>query len=380
MKPGAAMATTSMMIQHSREVDRKLLGVNPKDLRVVAANVGKHWVLSNVAVGKTAEGMPAFANYGWFRHPTNFSDLWQPLSTRHGTRHVDYSQIVWLVDPVCELDGEETLITKLAIDSRLAPLVFELVPYDHGDTLETFRVPGVRMPREETSTSLDVRALEWCLTEAGSYGDRKVDAARRRQYLEGCVRNGSRLGLTDGNFCSAAQGFAECEVAINGEELPPWRAAAKEHITDAKERPDLEWHPVSEILEEIWLPPPGAKAIYHRGNPQSWTGHIDRVVETLPAKKGDHPTHYRNVGANEGGGRWTLETSSFANPALIGFVVHATNAHVEPAGETVPDDLIEPPISEEERARIRWLQWQTCEQSLEELRQIRRDLIQRDRA
>lgn len=379
MSHGPEMRATSQMIAHSREVDRKLEGVSPRDLRVLAANVGKHWVLSNVAVGKVAEGLPAFANYGWFRHPTRLDDLWQPLSTKHGTSHVDYSQIIWLVDPICSFDGQEIPIAKLAADPRFAPLVFEPVPFDHGATLSTFRVPGVRLPIEETSTSLDLRALEWCLIEAGSYGDSPVDAARVKEYLAGCVRNGQRLGLARGNFCSAAQGFAEHAVALDGEDLPPWRAAAKEHITDAKARSDLEWHPVEETLEGTWSPPPGAKAIYHRGPPGAWTGHIDRVVETLPAKKGDRPTHYRNVGANERGGRWTLETSSFANPALIGFVVHSTNAPTVATDPIVPDDAIEPVVSEDERARIRWLQWKTCEQSLEELRAMRDDLIARGR-
>lgn len=375
---GSDMASTKKMIQHSKLVDQKLHGTANDLRRVVAANVGKHWVLSNVAVGKIAEGLPAFANYGWFKSPSNPLDLWQPLSTRHGTAHVDYSQIVWLVDPKCVVDGIETTIAKVAANPDLAPLVFEPVPFDHGTTLSTFRVPGVPLPSQsDPAMALDRRALEWCLIEAASYGSRPVDAARVRQYLEGCVRNGRRVGIVKGNFCSAAQGFAEHAVSLEGESLPPWRAAAKEHIADAKSRDDLAWHPVEEVLDGAWSPPPGAKAIYHRGDPGAWTGHIDRVIETLPAKNGEHATHYRNVGANELGGRWTIETSSFANPNLLGFVVGASNAPVESVDPIVPNDAIEPPFSEEDRAHIRWVQWQTCELALEELRAIREEEIKK---
>lgn len=397
MKADAAMATTKRIVEHSRKVDEKLHGVASDRSRVVGANVGKHWVLSNAAVGKTSEGAPAFANFGWFRHPSNTLDLWQPVSTRHGTFHVDYSQIVWLVHPIVEVDGEPMPLAKVAADPELAPLVFGPIPYDTGTTLSTFRVPGVPLPHEvDPKNTLDVRALMWCLHEAGRYGDRQVDPSRVRQYLEGCVRRGNNLGLKVGNFCSAAQGFAEHEVALEGEELPPWRAAAKEHITDAKSRADLEWIPVEDVLEGKRVPPIGAKAIYHRGKPGAWTGHIDRVVEVLPPKSGDRPTHYRNVGANERGGRWVVEDSSFANPMLIGFVAHvapepavapepkpeppegpsvvAPEPKPEPVVEPeppVPDDAVEPDLTDEDRALLRWNPWALCSLALDALIAIR---------
>lgn len=166
---------------------------------------------------------------------------------------------------------------------------------------------------------LRVRALNWCLTEAERWGSSLVSPERVAEYLSGAVRAGKRLGLTTGNFCAAAQGFAEAQVALPGEVPPPWRVGSREPMADAKAKRRGTWHPVSEVRDGHYVPPPGALAIYWRGAPGDWRGHIERVVEPRGGS-------FLSVGANEGGsfgsgGRWVIEETSFSHPKLLGFVV-----------------------------------------------------------
>ena len=167
------------------------------------------------------------------------------------------------------------------------------------------------------------------------------------------MRNGKRLGLRRGNHCAGAQGYADSRVAKPGERVAPWRAAAKELMRDARELDFLTWHPIEEVLAKKWTPPPGARAIYHRGAPGAWTGHVDRVVFVQAPRAGFWPTHYTNVGANEGGRRWTVEDSAFANPNLLGFVVTRPSAVEVVDDEPIPDNFVEPELTDSDRAQIR---------------------------
>jgi hypothetical protein len=79
------------------------------------------------------------------------------------------------------------------------------------------------------------------------------------------------------------------------------------------------FRPVAEVRAGKWLPRPGDLAIYNRSNPgkpeTSWWRHVDRVIRV----SGDG-ARYENIGANEVAGAWNLESSSFDNPKLLGFV------------------------------------------------------------
>ncbi|MDX1526997.1 MAG: hypothetical protein R3337_00130 [Gammaproteobacteria bacterium] len=167
--------------------------------------------------------------------------------------------------------------------------------------------------RSPASMTLGERALDWCLTEAESWGDRQVSEKRLCDYLIGCERDGSdALGKwlankesatpgRDFSFCAAAQGCAEDRVRLPDEELPPWRAGALEIMRDAQagRRPGEQWRPLAEVIDLGLPPPPGAIAVYSN-TASSWRGHVERVI-------GASATGYRSVGANENNGRWVVD-------------------------------------------------------------------------
>lgn len=186
---------------------------------------------------------------------------------------------------------------------------------------------------------LRLRALDWCLREAERWGSSRVNDARIAEYLSGCVRNGKKLGLKSGNFCAAAMGFAEHQVAREGERVPPWRAGAREPMRDAKAGLRGRWIPIGDVLQGGERPLPGALAVYWRGAPHDWRGHIERVVS---ASNND----FVAIGANESGtfgtgGRWVLETTPYTHPQLLGFVVDDEHPMVHPELPEPPDEFRE---------------------------------------
>lgn len=203
--------------------------------------------------------------------------------------------------------------------------------------------PGERRPLRE-------RALQACLDEAARWGNFAPPPGRIAEYMSGCERGGHRLGLTTGNHCAAAQGWAELASGEPGEVLPPWRAAAKEVAADARAGLRGRWYSVEDIRAG-YRPPPGALAIYHRGAPGAWTGHIDRVIVSEPER-------YECIGANESGRRWEREWAPFAAAALLGFVV---DDEAQPPDDltlwdeppAVPPEAVEPPLLDQERAILR---------------------------
>lgn len=93
-RPDAEMAHTHRMVRHSREVDDKLRGRCG-----LVANVGKHWVLTNALRGRHPTRA---ANYGWFKPD---GSVWQNVGLAHSQHHVDYSQVVRLVQREVYVDG-----------------------------------------------------------------------------------------------------------------------------------------------------------------------------------------------------------------------------------------------------------------------------------
>lgn len=194
--------------------------------------------------------------------------------------------------------------------------------------------------------------LSVALSEDHRWGDKAPSTARVDDYLAGCVPNGAALVKmnTDTNrvnFCAAAAGW--CDF-YGGLISVPWRSSAKQIMVDCiggKRGPMSRWHPKAELASG-WRPPQGALAIYHRGDPESFSGHVDRVWGTL--KNG-----FDAVGANERGRRWSIEVTPYSSPALIGFVVdgeRSSGSAVLGAG-IPPVGFVEPPLTEEEEAFIR---------------------------
>ena len=138
----AHMADTTRMVQHSRDVDAKL-GGRPG----LVANVGKDWVVSN----RLSPGQGRAANYGWYDTRAPNQRMWQTLGLRHNLDHVDYSQVVRLVQRTVKLNGIEMSID----DARIAWAVSGEGP------LTTWRIPDVaprqplvNVPRPQPTTTV----------------------------------------------------------------------------------------------------------------------------------------------------------------------------------------------------------------------------------
>ncbi|AKT38807.1 uncharacterized protein CMC5_029530 [Chondromyces crocatus] len=132
--PDKAMGYTSRMIQHHDRVEKARAG-RPG----LIENVGKHWVLTN----RLASKRDASANYGWYDHRAPYLSgkhrVWQPLGLAHNLDHVDYSQVVRLVQQCCLVDGEERDLKEVLVDRELSPLVSNEGP------LKFTRLPGVKL-------------------------------------------------------------------------------------------------------------------------------------------------------------------------------------------------------------------------------------------
>lgn len=199
---------------------------------------------------------------------------------------------------------------------------------------------------------LRVQALDVSLAEDQRWGDQQPPTERVDEYLIGVEPHGADLADMNTatnivNFCAAAVGWSEHQTKLPN--LPPWRSAAKQIMRDAQAGLRGPWHPVSEVRAG-WRPPPGALAVYHRGDPDSPFGHVDRVVAV-------HEDGYDAVGANEEGRKWDIDFTPWTSPALLGFVVDGEEPRVSPEARFVQEPelttLIEPPLTSEQRAFIR---------------------------
>lgn len=130
--PDATMACTSRMLEHHRCVEARVAG-----RAGLIENVGKHWVLTNRLAGRPDRA----ANYGWYDpkapHRHGRHALWQPLGLAHDPDHVDYSQVVRLVQRRCVVNGAERDLVEVMTDPALAALVSSEGP------LSVVRQPGV---------------------------------------------------------------------------------------------------------------------------------------------------------------------------------------------------------------------------------------------
>lgn len=135
--PDAHMSDTSRMVAHHAAVEEKRRGRTG-----LVENVGKHWVLVNSLFARPGRA----ANYGWFDPRAPNRRLWQSVGTAHNLDHVDYSQVVRLVQRSARLNGAVVDIS----DPRIAWAVSGEGP------LLAWRLPGVgeeaRLPGMQTGT------------------------------------------------------------------------------------------------------------------------------------------------------------------------------------------------------------------------------------
>lgn len=339
-------------IDHSREIDRDL-----GDRVGLVATVGKSWVLSNRLKDGTA------ANYGWHgtgaKYPSQTIPgikVWQPLGFAHNPEHRDYSQTLRLMRRACEHNGRQADLRDILRDPELAPHL------SHEGPLRILRQPGVALvssisaPTEpfaafDTSKPLRERALAWCLAEADRWGDGIVSSTRVMQYLSGCERSGKPIGSwlaeqkragQNVSFCAAAQGYAERQMALPDEALPPWRAGAREIERDAIHGGRGLWISAAEARSGK-IPPAGSLCIYWREPKDEGFGHVERVIEA-------GPDGYRSVGANEAGGRWFVDEQRvpYTHPKLLGFAVDQLHGD-----SSTPEDFVEPEMTDEDWKALR---------------------------
>jgi hypothetical protein len=134
--PDSKMAYTSRMAKHSAAVTEAIVRSTNASIQEIAdgsiglvADVGKDWVLSNKLAGKK----DVATNYGWhtkakvrkngpFACPGGGA-IWQTLGTAHNTKHVDYSQVVRLMNTELVVDGKMMSFCDVALDPELCGLV-----------------------------------------------------------------------------------------------------------------------------------------------------------------------------------------------------------------------------------------------------------------
>ena len=136
-----SMDDTAAMLRHDRAVTDAL-----SKQQGLVCNVGKHWVLSNRLLQQsTTDPLGTACNYGWFTKTAPYRTAsgllaWQTLGAAHNRAHVDYSQVVQLVQQSMVVDGVTRSIFEVGADPELAGIIS-----DEG-VLRVWRQPGVPLP------------------------------------------------------------------------------------------------------------------------------------------------------------------------------------------------------------------------------------------
>jgi hypothetical protein len=300
------IASAAAVAEHSRRMLERLSAA-AKDALVTC---GKSWVLCNGLLDRPGRA----ANYGLYsslapyRSVTGLHALWQPLSFAHNLDHWDYSQLLRLVRrrPDTKLPSYEQPLRVFELVRSSTPSSTPVPPASAADGTGTLLAQG----------TLGERCLAWCLEEAATHDT--PSAERIAWYHQVAIRNGHPLGITQGNHCASAQSRALVECLLPGDVKPHEpRAAAVELQADAARLG--RWHPIAEVLAGKWAPRSGDLAIYNRANAAqpapAWQRHVDRVIRVAPDTRS-----YENIGANELGGAWRREWTSFEHPRLVGFI------------------------------------------------------------
>jgi hypothetical protein len=152
------------------------------------------------------------------------------------------------------------------------------------------------------------RALAWSLDQMAAENPPSHD--RVAEWFVPAERGGRPLGLTSGNHCAVGASAAafqacgtHCDAVPHG-----YRAGAKELAQDAQRAGA--WVQRG----EAFIPSPGDLAVYHRGDVDSWLGHVNRVVSA-------DESGFAAIGANEGaGGAWAINNHAYDQSNLMGFV------------------------------------------------------------
>jgi N-acetyl-anhydromuramyl-L-alanine amidase AmpD len=170
--PDAAMSNTSRMVQHSRAIDAIQASIQsmPESQKQFLRTAGKVWALTNRLEGNPGRA----ANYGWHDRGAPNGKCWQPLGLAHNLRHVDYSQNLFFVHPLVDIEGvnygyEEVLTTPAFAQYASDEGVLRITRHpgvspDHGDILHTLLPPpllGCEGPAEDPGVIPFVQAFHY---------------------------------------------------------------------------------------------------------------------------------------------------------------------------------------------------------------------------
>jgi hypothetical protein len=328
----ASMLSVDRFVEHNRRVERQRAGRgglvrgHKKDV-VLAAGLATH--PSQVAI------------YGWHRPDGR---PWQQLYLGHENTYADYSHGIGFVAPTMRLDGRDVTLAEVLRDPALALLL------SGEGQLSALRQPGVTAEADagdarwhDYSKSLGERSVAWSLAEM-AIGVRDASPGnptgpRIRDYLAPCVRGaaGHAVGLTAGNWCAAAACAAARSCSIPGEVAPhDYRASVEELREDAEANGCFRSAPSARGGE--YRPAVGDLALFRRGAPGSWHGHVARV-EVSPDDRG----RYRTIGGNEGtAGEWKRTERTLADDDLVGFIEYPRLVR-PPVEETITPPSAQPP-------------------------------------
>lgn len=329
---------------HSAKVDKEVQIATGLPGDWIVADVGKAWIIDPKCTTKRA------VNHGWIvgasvQWGSDGRPYWKgiPVSrtsgidgqfiiqnrgAAHGLNHEDYSQVLLVVDGMCEVDGVPMRTADVYRDPELCGLVtFNRMP------LEFTRQPGVQLvaPRDAdpppASTTdpapfdmtLGERAVGYAVSERDD-GVREVpdgsnNGPRIREYLEPCVREGQPglgkyLAEAGANWCAAFFWFCQSQVLTDGDPTYPYRCSGLESENDAKERGA--WREVGLVLDGKWEPAEGDGVILKRGS-LPWQRHMCRFMRRV------NENFFETIGGNEGN---TIKVTlrRYDDPALLGFI------------------------------------------------------------
>lgn len=130
LSAGAQMSSTAYSKTWNQKVDIKRNGEMG-----LFRDCGKAWVLDN-ALANSAGAI----NYGFFAKNALYTNarnikLWQNTGTRHNAQHQDYSQTLFLMSNMCQVDGQDMNV----IDVMKDPILSYLINY--GGVLKYIKQP-----------------------------------------------------------------------------------------------------------------------------------------------------------------------------------------------------------------------------------------------
>lgn len=118
LKAGPKMESKQYSIDFNNAVEEKRAGKTG-----LIRDCGKTWMLHNgMATGAGAVNCGFYSKDAIYRSPGGFK-LWQNAGTKHNALHADYSQVILIMNQICQIDGEDMNIADVICNKDLCGLV-----------------------------------------------------------------------------------------------------------------------------------------------------------------------------------------------------------------------------------------------------------------